>query len=484
MKNVQCNLTLCRGITNVIMLLVSLMFACRCEDPVQRIEQCALGSVYICNNGGSKYGVNGCRRTYLSQRDLQAHVAHRHQGEHPPRIGKSKTCQPLEPIKDHSTTSVHAQAAQQALHGISPSLTPSFPSPVLDVSRSLSSVSLATAVPINQQMPSPALSPMPGHVHQPQVMQPLPTQAMLQGPPPQVMSMTHMPPPSHGMAQNISQSAGLPPPNQMSMQVPPPVRGPPPNHMPPHQSNMVTGPPPQPLPQPQHIQNPLTSHPQGPPPPLQGAAPSQSPSTSIESYHTIPVKTSRTNLITVQIEEDRGYQRPEQRGFPPPLSQPPPGHYVPSAPPPQAGAPPLRYPPAPNTAIPVAAVPPYNSTGGTNIYSHPPPLSGPPPANQLNQLPPPPRTISGPMGPPPRVGSMPPASSHGPRPMHFNPDGRYSQAAGPGTRPQWTVPPPGGPPPGVQGQPRSGPPPGGLPPRGPPPPNSGGAPPAPRQYYQ
>ncbi|TRY56149.1 hypothetical protein DNTS_015268 [Danionella cerebrum] len=43
-----------------------------CTDPVQRIEQCHRGSLYMCSI------VNGCKRTYLSQRDLQAHINHRH----------------------------------------------------------------------------------------------------------------------------------------------------------------------------------------------------------------------------------------------------------------------------------------------------------------------------------------------------------------------------------------------------------------------
>lgn len=50
----------------------------RCDEPVQRIEQSALGTVYICSYGGAKHGASGCRRTYLSQRDLQAHIHHRH----------------------------------------------------------------------------------------------------------------------------------------------------------------------------------------------------------------------------------------------------------------------------------------------------------------------------------------------------------------------------------------------------------------------
>ncbi|CAL1569182.1 unnamed protein product [Knipowitschia caucasica] len=43
-----------------------------CSDAVQRIEQCQRGSLWMCSV------VPGCKRTYLSERDLQAHVNHRH----------------------------------------------------------------------------------------------------------------------------------------------------------------------------------------------------------------------------------------------------------------------------------------------------------------------------------------------------------------------------------------------------------------------
>ncbi len=51
-----------------------------CTDLVQRIEQCQRGSLYMCSI------VQGCKRTYLSQRDLQAHINHRHM-----RSGKSSS---------------------------------------------------------------------------------------------------------------------------------------------------------------------------------------------------------------------------------------------------------------------------------------------------------------------------------------------------------------------------------------------------------
>lgn len=50
----------------------------RCKEKVIRVEQSGLGTVFMCTHGGSRYGNTGCRRTYLSQRDLQAHINHRH----------------------------------------------------------------------------------------------------------------------------------------------------------------------------------------------------------------------------------------------------------------------------------------------------------------------------------------------------------------------------------------------------------------------
>lgn len=57
---------------------------------MQRIEQSTLGTVYVCSYGGAKHGGGGCRRTYLSQRDLQAHVNHRHLKEASSDNTKSK----------------------------------------------------------------------------------------------------------------------------------------------------------------------------------------------------------------------------------------------------------------------------------------------------------------------------------------------------------------------------------------------------------
>jgi len=55
-----------------------LNYCSSCTDRVTRIEQAHLGQVFMCHYGGNRYGLEGCRRTYLSQRDLQAHIDHRH----------------------------------------------------------------------------------------------------------------------------------------------------------------------------------------------------------------------------------------------------------------------------------------------------------------------------------------------------------------------------------------------------------------------
>ena len=58
---------------------------CRCRERVERIEPAGIGQIFVCTFGGSKHGYSGCRRSYLSQRDLLAHIKHRHQKDGIPR---------------------------------------------------------------------------------------------------------------------------------------------------------------------------------------------------------------------------------------------------------------------------------------------------------------------------------------------------------------------------------------------------------------
>ena len=53
----------------------------RCEEIVERIEPAGIGQIFVCTFGGSRNGVSGCRRSYVSQRDLIAHIKHRHEKE-------------------------------------------------------------------------------------------------------------------------------------------------------------------------------------------------------------------------------------------------------------------------------------------------------------------------------------------------------------------------------------------------------------------
>ena len=46
----------------------------RCMEKVSRVEQTGLGTVFMCTHGGTRYGNAGCRRTYLSHRDLQVNM--------------------------------------------------------------------------------------------------------------------------------------------------------------------------------------------------------------------------------------------------------------------------------------------------------------------------------------------------------------------------------------------------------------------------
>lgn len=57
---------------------------CRCGEKVSRIEQCQLGTVFVCSFGTPRHSPGGCRRTYLSYRDMEAHIKHRHQKKDAP----------------------------------------------------------------------------------------------------------------------------------------------------------------------------------------------------------------------------------------------------------------------------------------------------------------------------------------------------------------------------------------------------------------
>ena len=63
---------------SIVNLYTNVIFLYRCQDNVNRIEQCGVGTVFVCTYEGPRHSWQGCRRTYLSHRDLQAHIEHRH----------------------------------------------------------------------------------------------------------------------------------------------------------------------------------------------------------------------------------------------------------------------------------------------------------------------------------------------------------------------------------------------------------------------
>ena len=328
-------------------------------------------------HGGSKHGSKGCRRTYLSHRDLQAHIAYRHAG------GSSSSH-----AQSQSSGSSHSQQQQQ-------------------------------------QDSRPALSTSQAEFSAQALVQALQKQtqqlASTQPPPGLPLADTRNPPPSLSGVMYQQQQAHL-------LQQPPPQA----IHPSPLPMNMF----------------------QGPPPPVQGPPP-----TTIESYHTIPVMSSRRdNLINVQMQDEQGgYQRPPTANY----SQPPPGYTGPSPTfPPAGGPPPAQY------SNPAVSVPFSGSLPPPGTITHPPPnMSAPPPIVGPNlSQPPPPIPQAGPMGgpPPPRYPSPHP---------HY--EGGHSP------RTAWTGGPRGPPPPTSGPPPQRGPP----PPRGPTSTTGMGIPP-PRPYFQ
>nr|XP_029523662.1 E3 ubiquitin-protein ligase Hakai-like isoform X1 [Oncorhynchus nerka] len=256
-----------------------------CTDPVQRIEQCLRGLLYMCSI------VPGCKRTYLSQRDLQAHVNHRHmRASKAAGGGILPRLEPLHPqlaseppdhfrrlplphlAKGHPLIPPQLQGHDP--YGQPPHASPSTPSSELGPSglhrpplgqETFRIATLTTrkhsnliTVPIQDDsgdspLPQPAQGMPPPHQHQgdypgqPHHLMALPPQQQHYGPPPQ-------PPPtlSHSM-QHLPQGSGTS--HLVYNQVPPMSSGlppitPPPGHimgqMPPYMNHP---PPPGPLPQ-------------------------------------------------------------------------------------------------------------------------------------------------------------------------------------------------------------------------------------------
>lgn len=50
---------------------------------MNKLEAQGINTIVMCYFGGPRHGPGGCRRTYLSQRDMEAHVKHRHKRKEP-----------------------------------------------------------------------------------------------------------------------------------------------------------------------------------------------------------------------------------------------------------------------------------------------------------------------------------------------------------------------------------------------------------------
>ena len=324
------------------------------------IEQAALGTVFVCTIGGTKHGVSGCHRTYLSQRDLQAHINYRHRGEAPSEGGDMKAAAAAA-AERHVDVHAHMSYQQLGMHmspqppphglvvqmrpppmgappplgappvhalmGVPPRLMP--PPPLhlapgppplqgqggagLPPPPPMHALAGSGCMPMQSCAPS-SQPPLSGGPMQGLAAAPLVTH----GAGPLVMSApTSMPPPMHGGP------ASMPPPlpGHSLVSLPPPMQGqqlPNSAALPPGmQQNQLRSGPMQPMlrgPMPQGNSMPprmqVGLSPQLPPPqPNQGMSPMMGTNTTIESYHTIPVMpaNSRTNLIAIPMQEERDY---------------------------------------------------------------------------------------------------------------------------------------------------------------------------------
>lgn len=178
-----------------------------------RIEQNPLGTVFVCFYGSSRHGPGGCKRTYLSYRDMEAHVKHRHKKKEPapPVSGQQMATAPAplislaQPPPNMSQPPPHQfMRAPNHMPPIMvnhppPVITSNVPPPGLPVSRHQSH---GQSAPIN--MSGNTMQPNP---HAP--LQPIPMQSAPQNSHPQRHPIPINPLPSHH-----SMIGNGPPPNR------------------------------------------------------------------------------------------------------------------------------------------------------------------------------------------------------------------------------------------------------------------------------
>nr|XP_055048657.1 E3 ubiquitin-protein ligase Hakai isoform X1 [Misgurnus anguillicaudatus] len=307
-----------------------------CTDPVQRIEQCLRGSLYMCNI------VQGCKRTYLSQRDLQAHINHRHM-----RASKSGSSRPDPP---HPTMASDPQDRFRLP-----------PPPHLTKAHPLHPPPLHDAY--NQPLP---VSPSSSDLGPSQ--RPLPPETFRIS---TVTTRTH----SNLITVPIHDDSGNSGPREAHPQTPP---GPPPHLHPGDYSSQPV------VSHPHHIMPPPQQPHYGPPPPPRPL--------NIPMQH--PPQGSATPHMVYN-------QAPPMSSAPPPIT-PPPGHIIGQMPPymshpppgpiPQHGGPPPPHHYNPNSMPQDQGTlsPPFTQPGGMSpgmwpnpCGPHPPRMQGPPPQGQM-----------------------------------------------------------------------------------------------------
>lgn len=331
-----------------------------CNDPVQRIEQCTRGALFMCSI------VQGCKRTYLSQRDLQAHINHRHM-----RAGKPASRPPPEPV-----------------HPPIVPATPEIPDRFIMPPEKHHMNHIPPKPPI--LMPPPPIQHVPHEHYNPQ-------QEDIR-PPPTEMSMA--PPPPRSVSQDLyrirkhSNLITVPIQDDSSSNAREPLpHGPvPPHHHPEYPGQPVVT-------LPHHIMPPQQHYAPPPPPPPPISHPMQHP----------PQAAAAPHLVYSQAPP------PPMTSAPPPIN-PPPGHIIPQmppymnhpppGPPPQHGGPPVNAPPPHHynpSSLPQfnedqgTMSPPFTQPGGMSPGMWPAPRGPPPPPRM--QGPPSQAPIPGPRHP-------------------------------------------------------------------------------------
>ncbi|KAJ8245298.1 hypothetical protein GJAV_G00269240 [Gymnothorax javanicus] len=253
-----------------------------CTEVVQRIEKCLRGSLFMCSV------VPGCKRTYLSQRDLQAHVSHRHL-----RGAKPAAARPAPPASSSSSSSSSSELPDRfhplipkphVLHGDPyrpplghahddpPPSSSDLPAPRSLPQETYRHIATVTArkhsnlitVPIQDDPPGPApssssassepsrepLPPPPIHHHTPHPPADYSSGPVVTHPHHLMAPQQHYRPPPPPISHPLQQGSG--PPHMVFNQAPPPITPPPltppPGHMINQMPPYMNRPPPGPLP--------------------------------------------------------------------------------------------------------------------------------------------------------------------------------------------------------------------------------------------